>query len=207
MEELYSHWKSLCNGFTKHQLLIEECFKQISAAYAEKQRYYHTMEHIQSMIKEIDNNSDASLDKNVLLFATWFHDMVYDPKKSDNEEQSAKMAVHALNQLHVPKETIQQVEELILATANHTKAKSTKELNFFLDCDLKILGLDANSYSQYAANIRKEYKHVLSFIYNRERKKVLKRFMESNTIYRTAYFQNKYEQQARLNILNEIQSL
>ena len=171
MEILYNQWKNLCNGFTTNQVLIDEYFKQISTAYAEKQRHYHTMEHIQSMIAEIDNNSDSSLDKNALLFATWFHDIVYDPTKSGNEEQSAKIAVQVLNRLHVPTETIQLVEELILATANHTKAKSTKELNFFLDCDLKILGLDANSYSQYAANIRKEYKHVLSFIYNRERKK------------------------------------
>lgn len=207
MDILYNHWKSLCCCFTTNQLLIDECFKQISEAYAEKQRYYHTMEHIQSMIVEIESNKDAALDKNVLLFATWFHDMVYDPKKSDNEEQSAKIAVHALNQLHVPKEIINVVEELILATANHTKAKSTKELDFFLDCDLKILGSDPNSYSQYAANIRKEYKHVISFIYNRERKKVLKRFIEANALYRTAYFQEKYEEQARMNILNEIKNL
>lgn len=88
---------------------------------------------------------------------------------------------------------------------------NTKEpdhnLSFSLDCDLKILGSKSDDYIVYAENIHKEYKHVISFIYKMERKKILKRFFESPSIYRTEYFRNKYEEQARKNILFEIQNL
>lgn len=206
MEILYNNWKTLCSSYTTDHSFIEKCFEELCKAYTEKQRHYHTLDHIASMIHEIKECKDPSINKNMLLFAVWFHDIIYNPKKHDNEQQSAVLAVERLTQLCVPQEMILLIEQLILATANHVVAAFNPELNFFLDCDLKILGAEPGKYQAYATAIRKEYKHVLSFIYNRERKKVLHRFLESSTIYRTRDFQERYEQQARMNILNEIES-
>jgi predicted metal-dependent HD superfamily phosphohydrolase len=206
MEALYNSWKTLCNKYTTDQPMIEKCFAELAKAYTEKQRHYHTLEHIASMIAEILECKDPLINKNTLLFATWFHDIIYDPKKNNNEQQSAALAVERLSELQVPQEMILRIEKLILATANHVAGASTPELNFFLDCDLKILGAAPDKYQEYAAAIRKEYRHVPSFIYKRERKKILQRFMASPTIYRTIYFQERYEQQARINLLNEIEN-
>jgi predicted metal-dependent HD superfamily phosphohydrolase len=206
METLHNNWQTLCNHYTTDHALIEKCYAELTKAYTEKQRHYHTLEHIASMMTEILVCKDPLLNKDALLFATWFHDIVYDPKKHDNEQRSAAKAVERLNQLQVPKEMILLIEQLILATANHVTAAFTPELNFFLDCDLKILGAASDKYQEYATAIRKEYKHVLSFIYKLERKKVLQRFIASPVIYRTVHFQERYEQQARINVANEIEN-
>ena len=208
METLKKIWTDLAEKYCLDNLLIDQCFDKLQKAYSEKHRYYHNIEHIKSMLMEI-NSSKNYLDKqDELLFAAWFHDIIYNPKKHDNEGESAEAAVKMLKQLSVPDEKIQKVKELILATANHTNnLEPDSDLSFFLDCDLKVLGTERKEYLLYAQNIRKEYKHVLSFLYSRERKKILKRFIESPTIYRTEYFRNKYEEQAKSNILFEIQNL
>lgn len=208
METLKKQWTGLAEKYCSSKAEIENCFNDIWIAYTESHRHYHNLTHISSMIQEIDNNPDNSLDHDVLLFATWFHDIVYNPKKHDNEEKSAMLAVKMLKQLGVPQEKIKKVETLILATANHMNINDPDpDMCFFLDCDLKVLGATREQYILYAEDIRKEYIHVLSLIYSIGRKKILKRFIESSSIYRTEYFKNKYEKQARSNIMFEIKNL
>lgn len=208
MDSSKKYWIELVKNYCSDKLLTEQCFDMLQKAYNEPQRYYHNMEHISSMVQEINSYQNYSIDTNSLLFATWFHDIVYNPRKHDNEAVSAEVAVRMLKQFSVPEEKIQKVKELILATANHMNIKQPDfNLSFFLDCDLKILGAKREEYLLYAENIRKEYKHVISFIYGMERKKILKRFIEASSIYRTEYFRNKYEEQARNNILFEMQNL
>ncbi len=209
MDTLKQYWTELCNRYSSDQQLIAHYFDEINTAYTESHRHYHTLEHIHSMLLEINACQNSAIDKGALLFATWFHDMVYNPRKQNNETASAEIAVKALKQLWVPENSIQKVQKLILATANHTDTRIAPDpdMDFFLDCDLKILGAPREEYLLYAENIRKEYKHVISFIYKAERKKVLKRFLESPGIYRTDYFRTKYESQARSNVSFEIQTL
>ena len=208
MDTLKKQWFELAKKYSSNELLINQCYDTLCYGYYEPERYYHNMQHIQSMLEEIYNCNDNSLDIDSLLFATWFHDVSYNPKSHRNEAESAALAIVLLKKIDVPEVKIQTVQKLILATINHTKATySDTDLSFFLDCDLKILGATREDYIRYSENIRKEYKHVIGFIYKRERKKVLKCIIESTSIYRTDYFRNKYEEQARCNILFEIQNL
>lgn len=208
METLKLQWSALATKYSNDINLINQCFEAICNAYTESHRHYHNLGHISTMLSEINNSSDNSLDKDSLLFATWFHDIVYNPRGNDNEAQSAIVAINNLTQLAVPREKIELVEKLIIATANHTKAPANDDnLNFFLDCDLKVLSFNKEDYLQYAKNIREEYKHVIGFLYKNGRKKILKKFLESSSIYRTDYFKNNYEEQARKNISFELQIL
>jgi predicted metal-dependent HD superfamily phosphohydrolase len=208
MDTFKKYWIDLSRKFTADELEIEKCFNMLMAAYSEPHRHYHNIEHINSMIQEINAGNNDLSDPDALLFATWFHDVVYNPRKHDNEAASAEVAARELKKLSVPEEKIEKAKQLILATANHMNVKEHDlTTDFFLDCDLKILGAKTSEYLTYAENIRQEYKHVMSFIYKRERKKILKGFLESQKIYRTEYFRNKYEEQARKNISLEIQNL
>lgn len=208
MNTLKKYWIELIQKYSSDESQIEQCFDKLLKAYNETHRHYHNIEHISSMIQEINNCNYELIDQDALLFATWFHDIVYNPKRHDNEILSAEIATKELGQLNIPEEKIQKTKQLILATANHMKINEP-DINtaFFLDCDLKILGESSAKYILYAENIRKEYQHVMSFIYKKERKKILKRFMEAQRIYRTEYFNIKYEEQARKNISLEIQNL
>lgn len=209
METLKKQWTALCETYSKNSILIDACFGSLLNAYNEKQRHYHTLEHIAAMLAEIDAYKALPADGDVLRFAAWFHDAVYDPKAKGNEKASAELAVQKLKELDVADEMIKRVEQLIMATASHTDVSADADpvISFFLDCDLKVLGADPERYQLYAEQIREEYKHVPYLIYAFERKKVLKRFITSPFIYRTVHFKNNYEQQARINIQHEIQTL
>ncbi len=208
METLKLQWSKLATRYSSDLNLINRSFNVIEQAYTESNRYYHNLAHIQSMLLEIENCTDNSLDKDSLLFATWFHDIIYNPKKHDNEVQSAVVAISYLTQLSVPEDKIELAKELILATANHTKAPlDNGNLNFFLDCNLKILSFEREEYLKYAKSIRKEYQHVIDFLYKNSRRKILKKFLESPYIYRTEYFKNNYEVQAKANISFELEIL
>ncbi len=209
MENVNKNWIDLCKRYSDNIDLINEWFDVITNAYNQKHRHYHNLEHILSMTQEIIKNQEVIKEMDTLLFATWFHDIIYDPKKKNNEMESANIAEKALKQLLVPTEKIEKIKSLIQATANHVANKSdqTSDLSFFLDCDLKILGSTQSEYLKYSDQIRKEYNFVPALLYNFERKKILKRFIQSDHIYRTVWFRDKYEQEARLNISNEIQTL
>lgn len=56
-------------------------------------------------------------------------------------------------------------------------------------------------------NIRQEYYMFTNTLFNSGRKKVLSAFLANNQIYKTDFFINKYEKNARKNILSEIELL
>lgn len=201
-------WLELVENYCSDPHTSERSFDKLFLAYNGLNRYYHNLSHIRSMINDISSFSFEKTDKDTLLFATWYHDVVYDPRRKDNESESSILAQRGLQLLGLQNEMIQRVSALIMSTANHMAVvKGDLVTDYFLDCDLKILGAAEKEYFLYAESIRKEYKHVFSFIYRRERKKILFRFLQSPFIYRTSFFRETLEQQARKNLQKEIQIL
>jgi len=72
---------------------------------------------------------------------------------------------------------------------------------------LGILGQSPEVYLKYTKSIREEYKSVPTFLYTKGRKKVLHHFINKPFIYATATFQKLYEEQAKLNLINELNAL
>lgn len=81
------------------------------------------------------------------------------------------------------------------------------DTNYLIDADLSILGKHKVAYSEYVAQVRKEYGIYPKKIYNKNRIKVLKTFLSKPNIYNTVYFFDRYEKQARKNMENEIKIL
>ena len=67
--------------------------------------------------------------------------------------------------------------------------------------------MEKEQYINYAKNIRKEYEFVPDDIYNKERKKILNKYLKFQFIYKTRKFRDLYERQARTNIKFEIDNL
>ena len=55
-------------------------------------------------------------DPTALEAAIWFHDVVYDGRRTDNEEQSANIADAALEKLDAPMTLRERARQLILLT-------------------------------------------------------------------------------------------
>lgn len=189
-------------GFGKEQAT----FDGLVAAYSEKGRYYHTADHISSCLRHLDAFfSELDCPREVEL-ALWFHDAIYNPFSNCNERDSADWAASFLLEQGASPETADRVHRLIMVT-EHNAPTQTNDETTLVDIDLSILGAEPRVYEVFEQNIRKEYKHVPSFIYRKKRAAILRGFLDRPKIYDSDCFSDAVEQQARRNLLKALSNL
>jgi predicted metal-dependent HD superfamily phosphohydrolase len=137
--------------------------------------------------------------------AIFYHDAIYDPKRSDNEEQSAHLAKSALSTALVAA-ALDHVTRLILAT-DHKRPLQTLDEELIVDIDLSILGREPEVFDFYDRAIRLEYAFVPEDKYRVGRTAVLNQFLNRPQIYSTPYFQLQHETQSRVNLIKAIAAL
>jgi predicted metal-dependent HD superfamily phosphohydrolase len=172
--------------------------------YCEPHRHYHTLEHIEEMLAIIDEHRERLLEYEVLCFATWFHDVVYDPCAQDNEERSAVLARRTMPKLMVHGWMTLRTVALIHATKTHEPPDRSFDAALFIDADLAVLGAEPERFRRYARDIRREYAHVPDDAYRAGRRGVLERFLARESVYRTDVMRERLEARARRNIHSEL---
>jgi predicted metal-dependent HD superfamily phosphohydrolase len=192
------------SGFSKVD--ADNLWNEITLHYTAAGRHYHTLFHLQNMLSELVIIEPLFEDFDAALFALFYHDIIYDPARTDNEEQSASIATEKLRKINYKVERIDRCRELILATKGHS-GSVIQEVNLFIDSDLSVLGYPWNIYVAYASNIRKEYAAFPDEVYKSGRRKVLERFLRMNTVFNTKHFIEKFEPNARANMMREIAEL
>nr|WP_315028876.1 hypothetical protein [uncultured Chryseobacterium sp.] len=200
---LKNQFERLCLSFTADKSLIGHLWTEIEIKYTEKGRYYHNLYHLENMFQELEVVKDKISNFAVVSFAVFYHDIIYEATSKSNEEKSAEFAKIRLAELGLDNDEIILISDHIIATKTHQHSKN-EDTNYLLDADLSILGKDFETYSEYTKKIRKEYSIYPNILYNPGRKKVLRHFLELESIFKTKYFKEKYEIQARENISTEI---
>lgn len=181
------------------QTRATEAYERLRAHYAEPHRAYHTFDHIRSCLELLDTIRPELHDPRTMELALWYHDVIYDPRADDNEEQSAQMAIKELAELGEPQECQQEVARMIRVT-DHPAEPQTRDDCFLLDIDLSILGADPEAFDEYERQIRFEYQWVPEEVYRGKRAEVLRLFLERKAIYQTSHFYNAREERARNNL-------
>lgn len=174
-------------------------FAHLAAAYAEPARAYHTAEHISDCLSQLDLSRDLARRPDEVEVALWFHDAVYLPGGSDNEDRSARLAQTALMACGVPLEVSRRVAELVLAT-RHLTIPRDSDAQLLCDIDLSILGREPDVFDEFERRIRREYAWVPEPIYRSSRSEVLRGFLRRRSIYQTEYFRERYELPASANL-------
>jgi predicted metal-dependent HD superfamily phosphohydrolase len=197
---------TLTQNYTPDNRLANDLWAEIETNYSNKKRHYHTLAHLENLLAQLTAIKGQIKNWDTVLFTLFYHDIVYNSLKKDNEEKSAELADSRLKSIAVPQSIIDNCKAQILATKQHLPSHDA-DTNYFTDADLSILGADWETYSVYSKQVRKEYSIYPALIYNPGRKKVLEHFLKMGRIFKTDYFFAKFEAHAKENLQRELNLL
>jgi predicted metal-dependent HD superfamily phosphohydrolase len=178
----------------------------VVAAWSEPHRRYHDLRHLAAVLGLVDELAPAASDPVAVRLAAWYHDVVYDPQRDDNERVSAERARAGLRGL-VDEPRLAEVERLVLLTAGHDPAPGDADGAVLCDADLSVLASDPENYAVYASAVREEYGHLSDAEFTAGRIAVLERLLALPELYRLPAVAADWSPRARANLTAELSLL
>ena len=198
-----------------HNLLVEKSLRQEYGLLTEgcnydakdlfesyRARKYHNLSHISYMLNFMNifiRATDIRLDKKAVKLAIFWHDFY---QGEDAEELSSVRAKVAAKRSNISQEDVQK---LIMATKhNAIDGQKLDEMSELIhDLDLAILG-DSKNYAAYSWAVMCEYTALGRIAgYSGGRIAFLNSLLNKKRIYKTDYFYNRFEKNARQNLKKE----
>jgi pantetheine-phosphate adenylyltransferase len=144
--------------------------------YQEPHRFYHTLDHLQDIYQQLEDKELA--DNKALLLATAYHDVIYNPQSSTNEENSAK---YFMQYYKANDQLKQEVYNIILDTKTHQPQSELSSV--FCDLDLNVLRQPLHKLLIYEDQIFKEFQFADFTLYRIKRVEALQQLQAkvSNT--------------------------
>lgn len=198
----FERWISLCNR-ANATTVIEESYHALIARYAEPPRAYHNIDHVTHCLAEFDLLARVAKQPEIVEFAIWFHDAIYDTHRTDNEALSADFAFKTLTDMGIPFTPTANVADLIYLT-RHLKMPVIMDGKIMVDVDLAILGAAPQHYDDYEMRIRQEYAWVDDKQFWGKRRDFLVTLLRRPYIFNTKQFHKRYEENARQNLQRSI---
>ncbi|MFH8800386.1 hypothetical protein ACH4F6_12430 [Streptomyces sp. NPDC017936] len=177
------------------------------ARWREPQRHYHTLTHLTAVLDHVDALAEYADDPDAVRLAAWFHDAVYLPDRSENEERSARLAERALPEAGLPDARTAEVARLVRLTVTHDPADDDRDGQVLCDADLAILAAPPSAYAAYTAAVREEYHFVPNEAFREGRADVLRQLLALPRLFRTPYGREHWEATARYNLRGELDLL
>ncbi|MEV6547578.1 hypothetical protein AB0M57_02570 [Streptomyces sp. NPDC051597] len=175
--------------------------------WSEPHRKYHTVAHLTAVLRHIDTLADHAAAPELVRLAAWFHDAVYRPDRSENEERSAALAERALPEAGLGAEDTAEVARLVRLTVTHDPAEGDANGEVLCDADLAVLAGGPEEYAAYAAAVREEYAFVPDDAFRTGRAQVLRQLLALPRLFRTPYGAHEWETRARENLTTELELL
>jgi len=181
-------------------------YQELVGLYSEPHRHYHNQHHIADCLAEFDQVKSLATNPVTVELAIWFHDAIYDTHAGDNEERSAELAQRWLKKFNADAALADAVGRLVLATKNHDGSLHP-DAPLLVDVDLSILGQPPARFWDYEKQIRAEYGWVDATLFATKRAEILRHFLARLRIYKTGYYFERLEVQARENLQASVQRL
>jgi predicted metal-dependent HD superfamily phosphohydrolase len=190
------HWLRLCKAYPNINH-ADAWHARLIGAYGEPQRAYHTLPHLDECLLACDEarHSGFLCDPDEVELALWLHDAIYDPRRSDNESQSAALALELLGATAQS----QRIANLIMLTHGHQPSSGPDD-SWMIDIDLAIFSKPMPRVWEYEQQIRCEYAWVEEAAYRVKRRKILVEFATRPRLYLTDFFHTKHEPLAKRNL-------
>ncbi|MEU6088880.1 HD domain-containing protein [Streptomyces sp. NPDC047085] len=210
LDELRSRWLRALLATRDDDSCAPDPYRYADALlrrWSEPQRRYHTIEHLKAVLDHIDTLEEYADDPNVVRLAAWFHDAVYLPERSENEERSARLAERALPEAGVPAAKTAEVARLVRLTTTHAPTADDPDGQVLCDADLAILASPPSAYAVYTAEVREEYHFVPNDAFREGRSAILRQLLALPSLFHTPYGRDHWEATARYNLTSELEML
>lgn len=189
----------------------QHLLRDLKLRYCEPHRHYHTWKHVEALLKWFQEFEDEWSNPEPVSWAIYWHDAVYDPRASDNEDKSADLLA-SVSQPYLTDGARAFSDALIRATKRHMvpanqQSDQLNDLQLFLDIDLSILAASEAVFDSYEIDIRSEYKHVPDDAFRNGRSKVLMGFLQRERLFFSDTCFTRWEKRARSNIERSLKRL
>jgi predicted metal-dependent HD superfamily phosphohydrolase len=186
-----------------------EWFDTVLGAHRAEGRHYHGVRHVAWVVRHVEaiaaDHPVGDLDGTVA--AAFFHDVVYDPTRHDNEAESAAMAARAVGEIGWPDPACRHVGDLVMATATHDLEGVDRDTAVLLAADLAVLAAEPSRYAEYATAVRREYAHVDDDAWRAGRAHVLRTLLARPRLFAPELELDDWERRARANLTSELASI
>ena len=184
----------------------QRAFDELLARYAEPHRAYHTRQHLAECFAHWEAVRGGAAAPGEVEIALWYHDAVYDPRRDDNEPQSAALAHAAIRDAGLGDALADRVEALILST-RHATPPPAGDASLLTDVDLAILAARRERFDEYERQVRSEFDWVPAPLFRWKRRSLLQALLDRPHLYATPHFQRTAEAPARANLQRSIAQL
>jgi predicted metal-dependent HD superfamily phosphohydrolase len=161
---------------TLKEYRIKADLNMILDIWNEPNRHWHNQNHLFDLLEQINTDFDHGLlsltEKKKLQMVALFHDVIYDPSRSDNEEKSAEFMVSICED----RELLNDIYQAILDTKTHQSSSALSEK--FNKYDMNIVERDYDSLLKWEEGIRKEYSMYSDEQYKEGRVKFLESLLD-----------------------------
>ena len=198
----FEHWQELAGDSPTSRTE----WAAVVGAWSEPHRRYHDLAHLAAVLGIVEQLAAAAADPAAVRLAAWYHDVAYDPQRSDNEQVSAARARIGLLGL-VEEARVAEVERLVLLTAGHDPQPDDANGAVLCDADLAVLASPAPAYVAYASAVREEYGHLSDDAFTAGRIAVLEHLLALPALFRTPAAAEQWTAPARANLAAELSLL
>lgn len=179
---------------------------RLTQRYREPHRHYHTLQHLAECFGYLSELAPHLAHKPEAELAMWFHDAVYDTRRTDNETLSAIWATGSARSLSVAEPSVVRIDQLVMATCHNAEPEGV-DAEAIVDADLGILGGPSERFLEYELQIRLEFAWVPEPVFRARRREILTRFLERPHVFSTELFRSRYEERARANLQESVHRL
>jgi predicted metal-dependent HD superfamily phosphohydrolase len=174
-------------------------YQQLLDAYNEPHRVYHNLEHIGNCLTIFDRVTELLDNPDAVELAIWFHDVIYKVGDSDNEQLSANLFMTLTDGLF-SNEFRDRVYRHIMATCHDCSAITNTDTTLMVDIDLSSFGLPWPDFLRDSKKVRAEMSHISDAEYNKKQTSFQLSLLKQPSFYKSDYFCQHYEAQARSNL-------
>jgi pantetheine-phosphate adenylyltransferase len=147
----------------KHE--VDMKWSDISKKWSEPHRYYHNLNHLMDILRQIDlKYPKIGKERDILILSAVFHDIIYNPSRSDNEKKSADFFIRSCKKEN---NITELVYDIILSTEKHES--STKLGKEFNEMDMDVLNRSVEDLLNWEILIRMEYEIYPNKLYKEGR--------------------------------------